>query len=311
VTMAERRVEPGADSIEALPVSCAREAVTSAEADALISEETDAVITVGADDADPPSPPGVWRVLMRSRWRALLLPMGIAQLICAATYDNWFGMAAGALAVLLYVACVAAQLPAETLNVDDNGKPVATQAASWRRALAELALGLVASAAQGALLAFVVVLLLVRVASPDPRITTFPSSCDEAPSALGCARLAADSQWRMEEAGGPVVPPSTRAMTSADAFQAAREFFEDRHVDMSTVLRSEKFREGGGFLHARCVTLVMGYADDVLVRVREESGEVVAEVQSQLRFGVGDMGTNSARIQKFNAYMEARFNDNS
>jgi len=256
---------------------------------------------------------GILRVLMRSRWRAgVPFVLGVAQAACAGTYGNWFGVTVGVVAAVVGVGVVAAQVPAEAAEVDDNGKPL-DDAAAWRVRLAEAARGAPAGALTGVLAACVAVLLAVRAASPDPAITRFPGSCGEAPSSsAGCARLALESSWRMEEGE---TPPSTTSLSGAEAFRVTRDFFEGGAIERCAILRAD-VNAYGGFLHARCVTLVMGYADDVFVRVRTDGADpdadadadvVSAEIQSQLRLGVGDLEANPERIRAFVAYVRPRF----
>lgn len=70
------------------------------------------------------------------------------------------------------------------------------------------------------------------------------------------------------------------------------------------------------FIHARFVSLLWGFADDVFVRLTcvpagadaDSSGETQAallEVQGQLRLGVGDLEVNVARNVALLSHMEA------
>jgi uncharacterized protein (DUF1499 family) len=60
-------------------------------------------------------------------------------------------------------------------------------------------------------------------------------------------------------------------------------------------------------IHARFVSLLWGFADDVFVRLScdAETGEVLVEAQGQLRVGVGDMGVNVKRNAALIAAMDA------
>ena len=265
----------------------------------------------GGEGGEVDANPGILRVLMRSKWRAgVPFVLGVAQTACAGTYGNWFGVTVGVVAAIVGFGVVAAQLPAETAEVDDNGKPL-DDAAARRVRLADAARGATAGALTGVLAAWVAVLLAVRAASPDPAITRFPGSCGEAPSSsAGCARLALESSWRMDEGE---TPPRTTSLSSAEAFRVARDFFEGGAIERCAILRADA-NAYGGFLHARCITLVMGYADDVFVRVRTDGTDsdadadvVSAEIQSQLRLGIGDLEANPERIRAFVAYVRPRF----
>lgn len=60
-------------------------------------------------------------------------------------------------------------------------------------------------------------------------------------------------------------------------------------------------------IHARFVSLLWGFADDVFVRLRcnADSGAVLLEAQGQLRIGVGDMDVNVQRNAALMAAMKA------
>jgi uncharacterized protein (DUF1499 family) len=61
-------------------------------------------------------------------------------------------------------------------------------------------------------------------------------------------------------------------------------------------------------IHARFVSLLWGFADDVFVQLscNAESGEVLVEVQGQLRVGVGDMEVNVKRNAALMAALTAQ-----
>jgi uncharacterized protein (DUF1499 family) len=60
-------------------------------------------------------------------------------------------------------------------------------------------------------------------------------------------------------------------------------------------------------IHARFVSLLWGFADDVFVRLscNAETGAVLLEAQGQLRVGVGDMDVNVKRNAALMAAMDA------
>eukprot|EP00882_Tetradesmus_deserticola_P030103 GHRQ01033775.1.p2 GENE.GHRQ01033775.1~~GHRQ01033775.1.p2 ORF type:complete len:157 (+),score=36.15 GHRQ01033775.1:258-728(+) len=61
-------------------------------------------------------------------------------------------------------------------------------------------------------------------------------------------------------------------------------------------------------IHARFVSLLWGFADDVFVRLTcdAETGTVLLEAQGQLRVGVGDMDVNVKRNAALLAAMQAK-----
>ena len=54
-----------------------------------------------------------------------------------------------------------------------------------------------------------------------------------------------------------------------------------------------------GRLEATDTTRFFGFKDDVVVRLRAESGGTRVDVRSKSRVGLGDAGTNAARVRKF------------
>jgi hypothetical protein len=214
----------------------------------------------------------------QSRRALTTLTLGLAQAIAAHSWHNTFGVVVGALAFFTGAA-LHALWPASTRSI----KPPPPR---WARRAAQ------------ALSAFVLVLLAVRMASsPDPQVHEFPTAC---PAGLqgkhGCSRVALENAHR--------APPSpnnqpfrARALLSDVEAELLRWLGQQPRV---TILRhasaSSSQSAGGGFLHARVVTPLWGFADDFFVRWRcSRVGEAVVEVQGQLRLGVGDLEVNVKR----------------
>lgn len=225
-----------------------------------------------------PPPSTTTRPLPPQSRRALTtLTLGLAQAIAAHSWRNPVGVVFGALA---FVGGVALHLV----------WPPATRALTpppprWARTTAQ------------ALSAFVLVLLAVRLASsPDPQVLSFPTSCPRGLQGKhGCSRVALENPHRLPP------PPNNqpfraRALLSDVEAQVLRWVESQPRVAVLKHVKPGGNGDGGGFLHARAVTPVMGFADDLYVRWRCTSlGEAVVEVQGQLRLGVGDMGVNVRR----------------
>ncbi|KAF8064645.1 hypothetical protein HT031_003446 [Scenedesmus sp. PABB004] len=131
-------------------------------------------------------------------------------------------------------------------------------------------------------------LLLVRAASRDPaRPARFPESCAAKPQ--GCARVAATASHR---SGG--LAPLRLDTTVAAAKGAALNWISAQ--PRAKVLDDLRLLDGEALLHARFVSRLWGFSDDLWVRVTcAEGGAALVEVQGSLRLGVGDMGVNPAR----------------
>lgn len=64
--------------------------------------------------------------------------------------------------------------------------------------------------------------------------------------------------------------------------------------------------EAAGMLEAVDRTRLFRFADDIVVRLREDAGGTRVDVRSRSRFGGGDLGVNAARIRAYLAGLRAR-----
>ena len=63
--------------------------------------------------------------------------------------------------------------------------------------------------------------------------------------------------------------------------------------------RSSPRTPDAGRIEASDRTFWFGFTDDVVVRVRADDGGSRIDVRSTSRVGVGDMGTNAARVRAY------------
>ena len=54
-----------------------------------------------------------------------------------------------------------------------------------------------------------------------------------------------------------------------------------------------------GTIEATDTTKIMGFKDDVVIRVTEKENKTIVDIRSASRIGISDMGTNAARIKAF------------
>jgi uncharacterized protein (DUF1499 family) len=54
-----------------------------------------------------------------------------------------------------------------------------------------------------------------------------------------------------------------------------------------------------GRIEATDTTLWWGFKDDVVIRIRPEAAGSRLDIRSKSRVGIGDVGTNAARIEAF------------
>lgn len=133
--------------------------------------------------------------------------------------------------------------------------------------------------------AFVALLVAIHLSSPDPVVSSFPSSCGN--NRLGCSRVA-----RSAPQAPRGLEPSTVPSALEDV-QAAVEGWVDRQAGARVLTSSP------GFIHARCMTPFWGFADDLYVSLKcDEQGWTLVEAQGQLRVGKSDLGVNSRRLRR-------------
>lgn len=134
---------------------------------------------------------------------------------------------------------------------------------------------------------FVVLLITIRLNSPDPIMDAFPESCGG--NHLGCSRVAEHH---------PQAPKGLEPLylsSSLNVTQAAVEAWINDQVGARVLASSP------GFVHARVVTPVWGFADDFMVSLRcsGDSEKALVEAQGQLRIGKSDLGVNGRRNRQF------------
>lgn len=60
-----------------------------------------------------------------------------------------------------------------------------------------------------------------------------------------------------------------------------------------------------GLIEATATTALMGFKDDIVIRVAEREGRVAVDVRSVSRVGISDLGTNTKRIRAYLAALKA------
>lgn len=74
-----------------------------------------------------------------------------------------------------------------------------------------------------------------------------------------------------------------------------------RALDTARVLGWEVYREdlNAGYIEAVDTTTIMGFKDDIVIRLRTDAQGTMVDLRSVSRVGLGDMGANAARIREF------------
>ena len=181
-------------------------------------------------------------------------------------------------AILLLLACLMMVLP---------------RFAPWRRAIARRAL----IALPGSLL-----LLSLLGGGSYPRIHDISTDLEDPPV------FTAAEQRRGANSNSLQLDPQTQAL-QAEAYpelqtlrsrQAFDEMF-DRAVQVATGLGWEIYLQdrNAGVIEAVDSTAIMGFKDDIVIRLRTNADGTVVDLRSVSRVGLGDMGANAKRISAF------------
>ena len=131
-------------------------------------------------------------------------------------------------------------------------------------------------------------LLLIRIASPSPHVSAFPSSCRGGEAAKNCARVVpAQPLFGMgtHTTAHPLVVRTPRSVLH----KAVTHWINSHGI-------GDVLKESPGFLHARFLTSGLGFADDLYAGVVCNGTQAVLSLQGQARLGVSDFGVNGNRI---------------
>ncbi|HEX7416966.1 MAG TPA: DUF1499 domain-containing protein [Steroidobacteraceae bacterium] len=96
-----------------------------------------------------------------------------------------------------------------------------------------------------------------------------------------------------QRAAYPDLQPLLLELTPAQAFTRAESAARALGWDIVAAVPEE------GRLEATASTRFFGFKDDVVIRLRAEGAGTRVDVRSKSRVGLGDAGTNAARVRKF------------
>ncbi len=165
--------------------------------------------------------------------------------------------------------------------------------ASWRKALAGRAL----LAVPGTLL-----LLSLLAGGDRPRIHDISTDLQDSPV------FTAAQQQRGSGSNSLDTAPETQALQAAayPEVQTLRSALEyevifDKAVRVAMELGWEIYRQdrNAGVIEAVDTTAIMGFKDDIVIRVRTSADGSLVDLRSVSRVGLGDLGANARRINSF------------
>ena len=179
--------------------------------------------------------------------------------------------------------------------------PLRAQRRGMFRALAGLIIGL---AVAGVPLSY---LQTARSVPPIHDITTNP---EDPPEFEAIVPMRADAPNPVAYGGSPVAAQQREAypdIVPADYAVAPETAFEAALVAADamgwTVVATDK---AAGRIEATDRTFWFGFVDDVVIRVRPTDAGSRVDVRSTSRVGVGDFGTNAARVRGYLQELEAQ-----
>jgi hypothetical protein len=151
---------------------------------------------------------------------------------------------------------------------------------------------------------------------------TMPALNDVTTDLASPPRFAALAKQRVEGSNGAIYPVARFAELQQKGYPDLRTFVIERPVEESFELVEETAARlrwkvvasdapvgktaKGGVLEATDQTLVMGFTDDIVVRVEGNLNRSRIDIRSASRFGSFDLGQNATRVRRFLAELKAR-----
>jgi len=155
-----------------------------------------------------------------------------------------------------------------------------------------------------------------------PAFLKLPMINDVTTDVAAPPRFVALAKQRTGEDNPTDYPGPRFAAEQQKAYPDLRTFVVDRGVEeafelVEEVARKLKWRVAaaeppagkgakGGVLEATDQTMVVGFTDDVVVRVVGDAGRSRIDVRSASRYGQADLGQNATRVRRFLAEMQSR-----
>ena len=108
-----------------------------------------------------------------------------------------------------------------------------------------------------------------------------------------------------QEAHYPEIQPMILDRPAEEVFEAASE--AARRLKWRIAAEDAPQEDGtSGHIEAEDRTLILGFIDDVIVRVENDSGTTRVDVRSLSRYGRHDFGRNATRVKEFYTELQAR-----
>jgi len=139
---------------------------------------------------------------------------------------------------------------------------------------------------------------LVDITTDTANPPAFEAAAMLRPAGTNPVAYPGPSAAREQIAAYPDLQPLRVGVSLADAFDAAHAVVHDQ--GWRIVAERPPSEDGDpARIEAVARTLLMGFKDDVVIRLSEEAGSVRVDMRSASRYGSHDLGTNARRIQAF------------
>jgi uncharacterized protein (DUF1499 family) len=132
--------------------------------------------------------------------------------------------------------------------------------------------------------------------NPPAFVSVLPLRAEAAnPPAYGGEEVAAQ-----QRAAYPAIEPLSTPLPPDQSFEQALATAVDQGWEIVAAVPSE------GRIEATDTTLWWGFKDDVVIRITPEDSGSRLDIRSKSRVGIGDVGTNAARIEAYLEQLEER-----
>ena len=142
--------------------------------------------------------------------------------------------------------------------------------------------------ALGALVIYLMSIITIQIAWPDPEISNLPKSCPE--ESINCSMIGPNSH----RSGGL---NELRFNSSLETIMSEANNWIENHP------RTKVISEADDQTHAVFTTMLLRFNDDFLVSGFCEDGQTVIHVYSSSRQGISDLGVNKERVISFAEHM--------
>ncbi len=182
----------------------------------------------------------------------------------------------------------------------------------WRRGVPGFAWALIGIAVAGAI--YVWPLSYAQTYFDLPRINDVTTDVTTPPPLIALAH------WRVKSANAASYPAASHAKVQLANYPDIRPLLVNRSLEDTfeialATLKKAKFqivaeappgRERPGLIEAVDRTLVVGFYDDVIVRVGADRGLSRIDIRSSSRYGAHDFGRNAQRVRRLLSDLQAR-----